>query len=276
MTDDEELPPPWAKYPELPSGSIGWRMGYGESWVMGWGTWLEQQPKDRAWRAAYLRRHPPAPRTWAGTVAGVLEPEHDDAEDVDEDYEATNEAHAKRLAAEGLVGDDVAMGAWAALHGEAPEAPWAMKWHARKLGSAARYGGRELTFWARWCASRREDGRLEAWLRGVPEPESAWVPMREAVRHGAVPKDWSPASAWERAAVSIAAHAELPPPWELGEPASSLCQAYEDDSSYADAWCSWVYDAFDDGTSWRAYLERHAAMPDDWRERCESVIYIGG
>jgi hypothetical protein len=25
--DPEELPPPWAKHPEIPWGSIGWRMG---------------------------------------------------------------------------------------------------------------------------------------------------------------------------------------------------------------------------------------------------------
>jgi hypothetical protein len=229
MSDPEELPPPWAKHPEIPLGSIGWRMGYGESWMMRWGEWLEQQPRDRGWRVAYLRRHPPAPRSWAHAVAGVLEPAREDEEDADEDYEAANERLAKQLAVEGLVGDDVAMGAWEALHGAGPEAPWAAGWHAGKLGSAARYGGRELTFWA-----------------------------------------------WERIAVLVAAHAEAPAPWELGEPPSSLRQEYEDDSSYADAWCSWVYDAFDDGSSWRAYLERHGPVPAEWRETIERVIYIGG
>jgi hypothetical protein len=276
MSDPEELPPPWAKHPEIPLGSIGWRMGYGESWMMRWGEWLEQQPRDRGWRVAYLRRHPPAPRSWAHTVAGVLEPAREDEEDADEDYEAANERLAKQLAVEGLVGDDVAMGAWEALHGDGPEAPWAAGWHAGKLGSAARYGGRELTFWARWCASRREDGRLDAWLRRVPAPDASWEPMREAVRHGWMPSEWVAGSAWERSAVLVAAHAEAPAPWELGEPPSSLRQEYEDDSSYADAWCSWVYDAFDDGSSWRAYLERHGPVPAEWRETIERVIYIGG
>jgi hypothetical protein len=275
MSDDEELPPPWAKHPEIPWGSIGWRMGYGESWMMRWGEWLEQQPRERGWRAAYLRRHLPAPRTWARVVAGVLEPERED-EDEDGDYEAVNEAHAKLLAVEGLVGNDVAMGAWEALQGEAPEAPWAMRWHAGTLASTARYGGRELTFWARWCASRRRDGRLEEWLRSAPAPEAAWEPMRDAVRDGKAPEGWVAASSWETIAVLLAAHAEAPPPWERGEPASSLRQDYADDSSYADAWCSWVYDAFDDGSSWRAYLERHGGVPETWREAIERVIYIGG
>jgi hypothetical protein len=276
MSDPEELPPPWAKHPEIPWGSIGWRMGYGESWLMAWGEWLEQQPRDRELRAAYLRRHPLAPRTWAWAVAAVLEPEPDDAEVEDEDYEAANEAHAIRLAAEGLIGDDVALGAWEARQGDAVEAPWAASGHGGRLGSAARYGGRRLTFWARWCASRREDGRLAAWLRSVPEPETAWEPMRDAVRDGKVPVGWSTASSWERVAVLLAAHAEVPPPWEHGEPPSSLRQHYDEDSSYADAWCSWAYEAFDDGNSWRAYLGRHEAASAEWREAIERVIYIGG
>ena len=273
-----ELPPPWAKHPEIPWGSIGWRMGYGESYSLRWGTWLEALPRDRETRAAYLRRHPPAPRTWARTAARVLEPERDDDDDAeDEDYSAKNERLARRLAAEGLVGDDVAIGAWEALQGEAPEAPWAARWHRGKLDSAAQYGGRDLSFWARWCASRRGDGRLATWLGSVPAPEPAWEPMRDAVRDGAVPQGWQPTTVWERIAVMLAAHGEALPPWDLGEPASSLHSSDEDDdSSYADAWSSWAYDAFDDGTTWRAYLERHAPVPPQWHEALERVISIGG
>lgn len=280
MSDPGELAPPWAKHPEIPAGSIGWRMGYGEGFLVQWHEWLAQQPKDRERRAAYLRRHAPAPRTWAQTVAYVLEPDredhdedHEDDEDGDEDLES--EQHGALVAA-GLVGDDVAMGAWEAIHGEAPEAPWAMHWHGGKLGSAARYGARELTFWARWCAKRRSDGRLEAWLRSVPNAGPAWKPMRHAVRHGAVPSDWSPASAWERLGVLIAAHGEAPPPWVLGESPGSLGERYDDTSSYADAWCSWHYEAFDDRKTWRAYLERHGGIPDAWREPIGGVIYLGG
>lgn len=289
MSDaDDDLPPPWAKHPEIPSGSIGWRMGYGESWLTQWHDWLAKQPKDRPTRLAYLRRHPPAPRTWSRTVARVLEP-HDregDADDEDEDvdvdepepddYAAANEALAQRLAAEGLVGDDVAMGAWEALWGEAPAAPWAASWHRGELGSMARYGGRELTFWARWCARRRDDGRLAAWLRSVPAPTPAWEPLRDAARDGTVPRGWQPASAWERAAVLVAAHAEAPPPWTLGEAPASLREDYADDSSYADAWCAWVYDSLDDRTSWRAYLERHGGVPAEWHDAIARAIEIGG
>jgi N-glycosidase YbiA len=32
--------PPWEKYPEIPAGSIGWRMGYGEDYMSDWHKWL--------------------------------------------------------------------------------------------------------------------------------------------------------------------------------------------------------------------------------------------
>ncbi len=31
--------PPWLKYPEIPRRSIGWRMGYGEDYLIEWTTW---------------------------------------------------------------------------------------------------------------------------------------------------------------------------------------------------------------------------------------------
>ncbi len=272
MSAANELPPPWAKHPEIPAGSIGWRMGYGEGFLVQWHEWLAQQPTDRELRAAYLRRHAPAPRTWAQSVAYVLEPDREDDDDEgDEDDDELQDA----LVAEGLVGDDVAMAAWEAIHGEAPEAPWAMHWHGGKLDSAARYGGRELTFFARWCAKRRSDDRLAAWLRSVPSPGPAWKPMGHAVRHGTPPSGWSPASAWQRLGVLLAAHGEAPPPWVLGESPDSIGKPHDDHSSYADTWCSWHYDAFDDRKTWRAYLERHGGIPTAWREAIGAVIYLG-
>lgn len=276
MGDPEELPPPWAKHPEIPSGSIGWRMGYGEGYLMEWHDWLARQPKDRAPRLAYLRRHPPAPRTWSRTVAYVLEPDRDADDDDGDEGEGDESEGSEPLVAEGLVGDDVAMGAWEAIHAEAPAAPWAERWHASKLGSAARYGGRELTFWARWCAKQRACGQLDAWLQRVPAPEPVWEPLRDAVRDGALPGGFRPTTEWERLGVLLAAHGEAPPPWVLGEAPASFGDRYEDDSSYADAWCLWVYDAFDDAPSWRAYLERHGGVPAEWREAVDRVIDIGG
>ncbi len=33
--------PPWEKHPEIPYGSIGWRMGYGESYALDWSIWYK-------------------------------------------------------------------------------------------------------------------------------------------------------------------------------------------------------------------------------------------
>lgn len=264
MSDPKELPPPWARHPEIPAGSIGWRMGYGEDYLTEWHDWLARQPKDRPRRLAYLRRHVAAPRTWSHMVAYVLEPDHED----------DGGANIEPLLAEGLVGDDVAMGAWETIHGQSPTAPWAATWRPPTVGGVVRYSGRELTFWARWCARQRAGGQLDAWLQSVPAPEPAWAPLRDAVRDGVAPRGVRPTTEWDRLSLLVAAHGEAPPPWVLGEAPAPFGDRYEDDASYADAWSVWVYEAFDDGPSWRAYLERHGGVPVAWREAVELVIHI--
>ncbi len=42
----EPLLPPWLKYPELDSYSIGWRMGYGESYVREFHAWYKGLSED--------------------------------------------------------------------------------------------------------------------------------------------------------------------------------------------------------------------------------------
>jgi hypothetical protein len=74
--------------------------------------------------------------------------------------------------------------------------------------------------------------------------------------------------------VLLAAHGEAPPPWALSEAPSRFGQCFEDDASYADAWCPWAYEAFDDDPSWRGYLERHGGVPAEWREAVEREICL--
>jgi hypothetical protein len=54
--------PPWAKYPNLPRSSMGWRMGAGESYLESFDTWWSQQssPVRLAARAKY-----PEPQEWS-------------------------------------------------------------------------------------------------------------------------------------------------------------------------------------------------------------------
>ncbi|HUS28932.1 MAG TPA: GNAT family N-acetyltransferase [Kofleriaceae bacterium] len=63
-----ELMPPWAKHPEIPRRSIGWRMGGGEWYRWMWARWWDAQ--DKATRAAYRAKWVP-PQEWAG----YLEPD---------------------------------------------------------------------------------------------------------------------------------------------------------------------------------------------------------
>jgi hypothetical protein len=33
--------PPWIEFPDIPPGSIGWRMGAGEDYIDKWRKWLD-------------------------------------------------------------------------------------------------------------------------------------------------------------------------------------------------------------------------------------------
>lgn len=55
--------PPWLQCPEIPAGSIGWRMGCGEDVLERWAKWwnLQSSEQQRAYAAQY-----PEPAGWAG------------------------------------------------------------------------------------------------------------------------------------------------------------------------------------------------------------------
>lgn len=49
MSDREErvMAPLWLKYPGIPQGSIGWRMGYGEDYAMEFYSWYHTLSKEK-------------------------------------------------------------------------------------------------------------------------------------------------------------------------------------------------------------------------------------
>lgn len=55
--------PPWQKHPEIPLGSIGWRMGYGEDYWISFDDWFER--KSSAHKQTYAAQHP-EPTGWEG------------------------------------------------------------------------------------------------------------------------------------------------------------------------------------------------------------------
>ena len=62
MNNKQYLPPPWMMYPEIPQGSIGWRMGYGESYIMEYYAWKAKLTPEQA--AEYDELFP-APLCWS-------------------------------------------------------------------------------------------------------------------------------------------------------------------------------------------------------------------
>ena len=60
----DDLPAPWDVYPEIPCGSIGWRMGPGEDVFSDWITWLRGLAANQ--REEYRKQHP-EPESWVGT-----------------------------------------------------------------------------------------------------------------------------------------------------------------------------------------------------------------
>jgi hypothetical protein len=55
--------PVWVEFPDIPWGSIGWRMGHGEEYMRTWGNWFLALPLGE--RAIY-RNQNPEPEGWAG------------------------------------------------------------------------------------------------------------------------------------------------------------------------------------------------------------------
>lgn len=59
----KQMEPPWIAFPDIPLGSIGWRMGGGESFLMIWDKWYIKLSNDI--RLQYQVNHP-EPAGWEG------------------------------------------------------------------------------------------------------------------------------------------------------------------------------------------------------------------
>lgn len=76
FTIENPMPPDWLMYPEIPLGSIGWRMGAGESYSMVRQAWFEKLSKQEKSRYDELF---PKPKMWQfdnyrrnGNMNGVI------------------------------------------------------------------------------------------------------------------------------------------------------------------------------------------------------------
>ncbi|MCL4275641.1 MAG: hypothetical protein KJZ77_17345 [Anaerolineales bacterium] len=62
LTPQGDLLPPWKRFPQIQAGSIGWRMGYGEIYMMSWDKWSDQFNKEQL--VEYFKKYLPLPLDW--------------------------------------------------------------------------------------------------------------------------------------------------------------------------------------------------------------------
>ncbi|WP_434041375.1 MULTISPECIES: hypothetical protein [Sorangium] len=253
-----DVAPPWERFPDYERHTMGWRMGAGEDWMGLWGVFLEQLAPDLETRIAYLRRHPPAPMSWADAVHDVLYPTERSEDDSDDEDDPT--ATAQRRAAlleQGLIASDVAFTTWL---GQQKDVRWPWERGATPE-DAARYDTRELWFWSRRIAALRSAGGWKPPI--VPE---TWRACARALESG----DAGPVEA-HRGLSSLARFlcaGDVKAPWQLGLDLADFADSFDDDMGYVDAFRLWGMSAFDDAHQLRRYLEATRA-PSDWRAWAE-------
>lgn len=68
MSEVGDVEPAWSKFPLIKAGSIGWRMGSGESWLWLWSHHIEQLGTPESWvRMRPGRRAGPSSAAGSGT-----------------------------------------------------------------------------------------------------------------------------------------------------------------------------------------------------------------
>jgi hypothetical protein len=258
-----DLAPPWEKFPTYERYTIGWRMGPGESWLCLWHVFLEGLDPAHAVRLAYLRRHPPAPITWADAVYHVLYPSSARKARDDEDDEGIVEAQRDALQQAGLIASDIAYSTWLSQQ-QGVRWPWEF---AKSPEEAARYWTRDFWFWSRQVAGLRNEAGWEP-----PEVPRRWLPCAEPLRSGEVhsPK-------LRKGLLSLAqmlSAGRVIPPWQLGLAFTDFADSFEMDMGYVDAFRLWGMSAFDD----REHLQRYFTAieaPKAWQNWCVERFLVG-
>jgi len=254
---EPELEPPWAAYPWIQHGSIGWRMGCGEDYLLQWFPYVQKHIRDFPSALAYLQRHPRAPRLWALFLVSWLHPL---AKANPRGALALDRAQVDAL---GLVGDDVAYPVFLrnARREGGLTAPWTWYVAAESTAKGWRYLTRQVGWWARWLATECDD--RTAWLDAQPAPPEAWSPVVTAVRARRAAPAWATLTGGAERLIPLAvAHGELPPPWLGGHPPRGAIAYDDDQADDIDRWVWWLLATIDDPASWHGYLARWPPPPE--------------
>ncbi|WP_437730408.1 hypothetical protein [Sorangium sp. So ce1335] len=252
-----DIAPPWERFPDHERHTIGWRMGAGEDWLGLWGVFLEQLAPDLETRIAYLRRHPPAPVSWADAVHDVLYPDESGDDDGDEDEPAAAAQRRAALLEQGLIAPDAAFTTWL---GQQKGVRWPWE-RSETPEDAARHDTRGFWFWSRQVAALRSAG---GWT--PPVVPGRWRACARALESGdAGPVD--PRQGLSALARFLCA-GHVKAPWELGLEVADFTDSFEDDMGYVDAFRLWGISVLDDESQLRRYLEATRAPPE-WRAWAE-------
>lgn len=245
-----DLAPPWEQFPHYERSTIGWRMGAGEDWLIMWHDFLADL--DLTARVAYLRRHPPAPITWAASVYLVL---HSSEEGDDEEADDLASEHRAALLRDGYIASDIAYPTWLKQQ-DGVVWPWT---YAKTPEITARYRTRELWFWSRQVADLRRDPSWRA--PSVPDAWHACAAELESGTMGALDLKEGLLSLSRMLCAG-----QVIPPWHLRLQISDFVDSFEDDMAYADAFRLWGMSAFDDDEQIRHYLEQYPPPDASWTQ----------
>lgn len=253
-----DLMPPWEKFPTYERFTIGWRMGAGEDWLGLWNVFLDDLDRSSEARVAYLRRHPPAPETWADSVHEVLHPTSNpgDSAMAGDDDELSFDERYGPLREAGLIASDIAYETWLSQQGLVV---WPWK-YSKTPEDAARYRAREFWFWSRRVVELRKDTTWSA-----PEVPEAWESCSAPLRSGELPA--VDLSQGLRTLAQMLASGRVVPPWQLSLTLDDFTDSFEMDMGFTDAFRNWGLSAFDD----LAYLKRYLAeteAPEVWHSWC--------
>lgn len=249
-----ELPPPWARFPTYTRTTIGWRMGSGESWSMAFWGWLrEDVPDDEQTRLAFLKRHRPAPLTWASSAYSVLYP----------NAPRYTSDKLEGLIALGLVGEDVACQTWREQSDIIEDAPW--QGYQETPALSARYNCRYLGFWGRSVCALRQAGQLPPF--DADALESPWPAFAKTAISGVLDAEAPTLEfGWSRLAFEIAANGHPPAPWTLGVAFDAFDPDFEMDADYRSAWFVWITESFDDRASVLRYIDTQPVPDALWEK----------
>ncbi len=253
MSQSTEIAPPWVAYPTYTRGTIGWRMGSGEDHMGNFWRFLDKIP-DLQTRVAYLRRHAPAPYTWADFICRVL------FEDRFSDDEAIT--HLNQVGLSDLIASDIAYHTWVARQ---DNVNWFWRSIADSPQESARYRTRPMAFWSRRIASLRDDPQAE-----IPALLESWQGCEEPFRTGRI-ASLSLSEGLLSLAQMLCAGRVIPP-WKLGLSVSDFEDTFNENMGFVDAFRLWGLEYFDDRFMLGSYLKENDA-PEVWESWCRTSFF---